>query len=138
MGFGFIARARYPGSDVGGWALAADAGRRVIAWASRASGAIGIVAAVLYVGLFLGSTESGQLRIAAVWIAVMLATGLAAWSADRFHPSIGRRMLWLATGTFLVLGILSVLAIGLMYLCASLLAIFALVGRQTPDSAREE
>lgn len=63
-----------------------------------------------------------------IWFSVMAGAGLLAWFADRFALATGRRLMWVAFGLFLALGVLALLSIGFLYLVASLLAIVSLVG----------
>jgi MFS family permease len=97
----------------------------LIAWASRGAGAIGLVTAVIYLGLILGSDESG-VPLAIAMLVVIAGAALMAWYADRLAPAAGRRMMWVAFVLFFVLGVLSVFTVGLLYLIAAVLSIFSL------------
>ena len=97
----------------------------LIAWASRGAGAIGLVTAVIYLGLIIGDDEGG-VPLAVGLLVVMTGAALMAWYADRFAPAAGRRMMWLAFVLFFVLGVLSVFTVGLLYLIAAVLSIFSL------------
>lgn len=62
------------------------------------------------------------------WFALMAGAGLLALLADRARSPWGRRMVWVAFAMFLGLGVLSLFSIGILYLAASLLALFSLSG----------
>jgi MFS family permease len=97
----------------------------LIAWASRGAGAIGLVTAVMYLGLIIGTDEGGA-PLAVALLAVMTGAAVMAWFADRFAPAPGRRMMWLAFVLFFVVGVLSVFTVGLLYLISAVLSIFSL------------
>ncbi len=97
----------------------------LIAWASRGAGAIGLVTAVLNLGLIVGSGDGG-VPLAIGLLLVMGSAGLAAWYADRMAPAIGRRMMWAAFVVFFVLGVISIFTVGILYLMAAVLSIFSL------------
>ena len=103
----------------------------LIAWASRGAGAIGLVTAVLNLGLIIGS-DGGGVPLAVGLLVVMGGAGLAAWYADRMAPGPGRRMMWASFVVFFVLGVLSVFTVGLLYLIAAVLSIFSLSRSQSP------
>lgn len=100
----------------------------LIQWASRGAGAIGIVTAVLYLALIAGQGGDESLVFLA-WFVVMAAAGLLAWFADRVPVRRGRRMVWAAFALLFVLGVLSIFTIGILYLLASVLAVFSLSRR---------
>lgn len=102
----------------------------LIAWASRGAGAIGLVTAVLNLGLIVGSGDAG-VPLAIGLIVVMGASGLAAWYADRMVPATGRWTMWAAFAVFFVLGVVSIFTVGVLYLMAAVLSIFSL-SRSTP------
>lgn len=110
----------------------------LIAWASRGAGAIGLVTAVLNLGLIVGSGDGG-VPLAIGLIVIMGAAGLAAWYADRLPPATGRRMMWAAFVVFFVLGVISIFTVGILYLMAAVLSVFSLsrsqTGRGTGDGA---
>ena len=110
----------------------------LIAWASRGAGAIGLVTAVLNLGLIVGSGDGG-VPLAIALIVIMGAAGLAAWYADRMAPATGRRMMWAAFVVFFVLGVISIFTVGILYLMAAVLSVFSLsrsqTGRGTGDGA---
>ncbi|CAN5781614.1 hypothetical protein BH23ACT4_BH23ACT4_07880 [soil metagenome] len=97
----------------------------LIAWASRGAGAIGLVTAVLNLGLIVGSGDGG-VPLAIGLLLVMGGAGLAAWYADRMKPATGRWMMWAAFVVFFVLGVVSVFTVGILYLMAAVLSIFSL------------
>lgn len=101
----------------------------LIAWAARSAGAIGMVTAVIYLALIVGESDRDQVPQAVVWFAFMAAAGLFAWFADRTSIRRGRRLLWAAFSLFFVIGVLSILTIGILYLMASVLSIVALSRR---------
>ncbi len=82
----------------------------------------------MYLGILLGEADSAQIPEALIWFSVMAGTGSMAWFADRLEPTTGRRMMWVAFGVFMALGVLAIFSIGVLYLVASLLAIFSLGG----------
>lgn len=98
----------------------------LIPWASRAAGAIGMVTALLYLGLILGEGEPGQLPLALVFFMVMAGAGVVAWYADRVDVKTGRRMMWMSFVLFFVLGVLSIFTIGILFLIATVLSVFSL------------
>lgn len=102
----------------------------LIAWASRGAGAIGLVTAVISLGLIIGSGDGG-VPLAIGLVTVMGASGLAAWYADRMAPVTGRRMMWAAFVVFFVLGVISIFTVGVLYLMAAVLSIFSLSRSQS-------
>lgn len=114
----------------------------LIAGASRAAGAVGLVTSILYVGLLVGSGDSSRIPMGAAWFALMFGAGLLAWFADRASQvRVGRRMLWGAFLIFFILGVLSIFTIGILYLLASVLCVYALsrsVGAPKPSAAGDE
>lgn len=112
--------------------------QRLVSWASRTSGGIGIVTAFLYFGILLGENDPSQIPEALGWFSVMAGAGLLAWFADRVAPTTGRRMMWVAFGLFLALGVLAIFSIGVLYLIASLLAIVALGGARRSAELKED
>lgn len=81
--------------------------------------------AVLNLGLIVGSGDGGA-PLAIGLSVVMGASGLAAWYADRMAPATGRRMMWAAFVVFFVLGVISIVTVGVLYLMAAVLSIFSL------------
>ena len=110
----------------------------LIPWASRAAGGLGVVTALLYLGLVLGIEQSSNALPSAIgWFVAMSGGGLLAWFADRQKPEIGRRMMWAAFAVFFIIGVLSILTIGVLFLIASVLSIFSLSkGTTTKPGAR--
>lgn len=110
----------------------------LIAWASRGAGAIGLVTAVLNLGLIVGSGDGG-VPLAIGLLLVMGSAGLAAWYADRMAPATGRRMMWATFVVFFVLGVISIFTVGILFLMAAVLSIFSLSrsasGRGAGDGA---
>lgn len=98
----------------------------LIPWASRAAGGLGVVTALLYLGLVLGVEQGNALLSAIGWFVAMAGGGLLAWFADRQKPEIGRKMMWAAFAVFFIIGVLSILTIGVLFLIASVLSIFSL------------
>ena len=98
----------------------------LIPWASRAAGGLGVVTALLYLGLVLGVEQGNALPSAIGWFVAMSGGGLLAWFADRQKPEIGRKMMWAAFAVFFIIGVLSILTIGVLFLIASVLSIFSL------------
>ncbi|HEY5890734.1 MAG TPA: hypothetical protein VIW94_08555 [Acidimicrobiia bacterium] len=82
----------------------------------------------MYLGIFLGEDDPSQIPEALIWFSVMAGTGSMAWFADRMAPTTGRRMMWVVFGVFMALGVLAIFSFGVLYLFASLLAIFSLGG----------
>jgi hypothetical protein len=104
----------------------------VVVWASRTAGIVGLITAALYLGLLLDEANDGSLTLTVVWCSVMTGAGLLALFADRFQVAMGRRMLWVAGGMFLVLGVLSIFSLGLLFLAATVLTGISLVWRPAP------
>ena len=117
-----------PQGRIGSLIATDEAQRSLVPWASRAAGGIGIVTAVLYLAILLGEEDASQIPEAIIWFSVMAGTGAMAWFADRAAPATGRRMMWVAFGVFMALGVLAIFSIGVLYLVASLLAIYSLGG----------
>lgn len=103
----------------------------LVTWASRGAGAIGLVTAVLYLALIIGEGNN-SLLLSLGWFVVMLIAGGLAWFADRAPVVRGRRMVWGSFALLFVLGVLSILTIGILYLLASVLAIFSLSRSPVP------
>ncbi|REK24069.1 MAG: hypothetical protein DWQ40_01560 [Actinobacteria bacterium] len=98
----------------------------LITWASRGAGAIGLVTATLYLGLIIGQDNASDVPAAILYFVLMAAAGLAAWFADRVSTPTGRRMVWFAFGVFFMIGVLSVLTVGILFLLAAVLSVFSL------------
>jgi hypothetical protein len=107
----------------------------LIAWASRGAGAVAIVTAMLYLGLIVGEDQTGQLPASIAWFTFMAGAGLLAWFADRAKVEVGRRMVWGAFGILFVIGVLSIFTIGMLFLLASVLAVFSLSKTRVSRSA---
>ncbi len=97
----------------------------LVAWASRGAGAIGLITALLNLGLIVGTGDAG-VPLAIGLLVVMGASGLAAWYADRMAPATGRRVMWAAFIVFFGLGVISIFTVGVLYLMAAVLSIFSL------------
>lgn len=97
----------------------------LIVWASRGAGAVGLVTALLNLGLIVGSGD-GLVPLAIGLLVLMGAAGLAAWYADRMAPAMARRMMWAAFVVFFVLGVISIFTVGVLFLMAAVLSIFSL------------
>lgn len=114
----------------------------LISGASRAAGAVGIVSAVLYLGILVGTDGDTSVVPTVGWFLVMMTAGLLAWFADRVETvRTGRRMLWAAFLTFFALGVISIFTIGVLFLIASLLCVLALsrsLGTVAKDQPVEE
>jgi hypothetical protein len=111
----------------------------LVSWASRGAGGVGLITAVLYLGILLGEADPSQVPEAIAWFAVMAGAGLLAWFADRAEPRIGR---WIVVGAgvlFLVLGVLAIFSIGILYLIACSLALYSLSGGiRSADSKKDD
>lgn len=87
---------------------------------------IGLASAVLYISLILGQGEPSLVPLALVYFALMAGAGFVALFADRTPDRTARRLAWLAFAVFFVIGVLSILTIGVLFLIAAVLTIFSL------------
>lgn len=98
----------------------------LITWASRGAGVVGLVSSVLYISIVLGQGDPSLVPLALVYFAFMAGGGFVALFADRAAQRTARRLMWPAFAVFFVLGVLSILTIGVLFLIAAVLAIFSL------------
>lgn len=111
---------------------------QLIAGASRAAGAVGLITALLYLGILVGASDGLSLAAWVGWTVLMVMAALLAWFADRVETTLtGRRMLWAAFVIFFVLGVISIFTIGVLFLIASLLCVFSL-SRSTGTVGRDK
>lgn len=85
-----------------------------------------MIAAIIYLALLLGASDGSEVPLAMVYLAAMAGAAALAWFADRLSVVIGRRVMWAAFTVFFILGVLSPLPIGMLYLVATVLALVAL------------
>ncbi len=88
--------------------------------------------AVLYLGIIAGQ-DDGFSFWPVFWFLTMSTGGLAAWFADRAKFDTGRRMAIAAMVAFLLIGLLSILTIGVVFLAAAILALLGFAGVRPSD-----
>lgn len=81
--------------------------------------------AALYLAIIIGQGETDQhIAESLAWFVLMAGAGLLALLADR-APSAGRRMVIAALIIFFVLGVVSALTLGILFLIAAILSFVA-------------
>ena len=110
-----------------------DSGVR--SWATRSAGVIGLFNAMLYLGLVIGQASPDDYLFAGVWFVVMVVAGLLAWFADRLPARLSRRTAIGALALFFLLGVMSIMAVGLLYLGGVVLCLIGLAPRVENEPA---
>ena len=97
----------------------------------KIAGIIGFLSAGLYLAVIVGVEDRSGFPQAYLWLALMtLAAGLA-WFADRVTGR-ERRMAVAATALFFLLSLFSSLLFVVVYLLATMLAVFGWLGVRRP------
>ncbi len=87
-----------------------------------------------HLGLVIGEASPEDYLAAGFWFVVMIAAGLLAWFADRLSTRQSRRAIG-ALALFFVLGVISTMAVGLLYLGAVVLCLIGLAPRLENEPA---
>lgn len=101
----------------------------------RIAGVIGLFSAVLHLAIILGQEDTPQMAQAVFWLALMVAAGILAWSAD----SSGTRARKQAIGAAAIFFVLGQVSSAQLFVIVFLVAlVFSVLGFAGMGQSRQE